>query len=71
MIFSNALCLDNTVYKYQTLFGKRKIRLKAYSRSESPLNVMKNAFYLTLKALFVLRYLNFALTFWSCRKQLD
>ena len=34
---------------------------------ESPLKVMKNAFYFILKALFVFKIFKF-LTFWSCRK---
>ena len=36
--------------------------------SESPLQYMKNASYFILKARFVLKYLNFVLTFWSGRK---
>ena len=36
--------------------------------AESPLKMMKNAFYFTLKALFVLKVFKFALTFWSCGK---
>ena len=35
---------------------------------ESPLEVMKNAFYFILKAPFVLRYLSFVTTLWSWRK---
>ena len=36
---------------------------------ESPLKVMKNAFYFILKTLFVLKIsLSFFTTFWSCRK---
>ena len=34
--------------------------------NESPSNMMKNAFYFTLEALFVLKIFNFfVLTFWS------
>ena len=36
--------------------------------AESPLKVMKNAFYFTLKAVFVLKAFKFALAFWSCGK---
>ena len=37
--------------------------------TESPLEMMKNAVYFTLKALFVLKIFKiFVLTFWSCRK---
>ena len=36
--------------------------------NDSPSKMMKNAFYLILKALFILkRYLNFVLTFWASR----
>ena len=37
--------------------------LRQFSATESSLKMMKNAFYFTLKALFVLK--NFILTFWS------
>ena len=37
--------------------------------TESPLEMMKNAVYFTLKALFVLKTFKiFVLTFWSCRR---
>ena len=37
--------------------------------TESPLEMMKNAVYFTLKALFVLKIFKiFVLTFWSCGK---
>ena len=37
--------------------------------TESPLKMMKNAFYFILKALFVEKIFKFfAMTFWSCRK---
>ena len=36
--------------------------------TESPLKMMKNAFYFTSEALFVLNILNFCLDIWSCRK---
>ena len=36
--------------------------------NESPLKMMKNAFYFILKALLVLRIFKFVLTFWSCRR---
>ena len=36
--------------------------------TESPLKIMENYFYFTLKALFVLKILKFVLNFWSCRK---
>ena len=35
---------------------------------ESPLKVMKNAFYFVLKALFVLKIFKFLSLLWSCRK---
>ena len=34
-------------------------RLRQFSRTESPLKMMKNAFYLTLKAFFVLKIFKF------------
>ena len=37
--------------------------------AKSPLTMMKNAFYITLKTLFVLKI--FKLTFWLWRKRLD
>ena len=40
--------------------------LKRFLATESPLKMMKTAFYFTLKSLFVLRYLNFCLDFRSC-----
>ena len=36
--------------------------------TESPLKMMKNAFYFASEALFVLNLLNFCLEIWSCRK---
>ena len=36
--------------------------------TESPLKIMENYFYFTLKALFVLKILKFVLNFWSCIK---
>ena len=36
--------------------------------TESPLKIMENYFYFTLKVLFVLKILKFVLNFWSCRK---
>ena len=41
--------------------------LKQVLATERPLKTMKNAFYFTLKALFVLKII-FVLTFWSCIK---
>ena len=35
---------------------------------ESPLKMMRNAFYFILKALFVLKIFKFFTSFWSCRK---
>ena len=57
-------------YKYYVLYY---IYLKAHSKvrdliTESPLEMMKNASYFTLKALFVLKIFIFVMTFWSCRK---
>ena len=65
--------------KKKLLFQIMNLPLKSDSRFsekgcvirsiERPLNMMKNAFYFILKALFFLsRYLNFVMTFWSCRK---
>ena len=54
---------------YATFFGK-KTALKEHSgltqffTTENPLEMMKNAFYYTLKALFVLKIFKF----WSWRK---
>ena len=42
--------------------------LRRFFTTESPLKIMKNAFYFTLKALFVLKIFQFVLTFWSCIK---
>ena len=39
------------------------IGLKQSLATESPLKLMKNVFYITLKTLFVLTYLNFCLHF--------
>ena len=39
-------------------------RLRQFLATESPLKMMKNTFYFTLKALFV----SIVLTFWSCAK---
>ena len=36
--------------------------------TESPVKIIENYFYFTLKALFVLKILKFLLNFWSCRK---
>ena len=44
---------------------------KLFYFNESPLKMMKNAFYFTAKALFVLKifkFLSFVLNFWSCFK---
>ena len=47
------------------LFG-----LRQYLVNESPLKILKNPFYFTLKALFVLKiyFLISILTFWSCKE---
>ena len=42
--------------------------LRQLLATESPLKMMKNAFYFTLKALFVLGYLCFCLDVLSCIK---
>ena len=46
--------------------------LRQFLAFESSLKMMKNAFCFTVKARFVLKHLNFWLdflvTFWSCRK---
>ena len=45
--------------------------LRHFLASESPLKMMKNVFYLTLKTFFVLKVFKFhflVLTFWSCMK---
>ena len=42
--------------------------MRQFVATESPLNMIRNAFHVTLKALFFLRYLNFVLICWSCRK---
>ena len=40
---------------------------REFSATESPLKMMKNAFYFTSKALSVLKIFKFfVLTFWSC-----
>ena len=41
-----------------------------FSATENPFKMMKDAFYFTLKAPFVLEIFQF-LNFWSCRKWLD
>ena len=42
---------------------------REFSATESPLKMMKNAFYFTSKALSVLKIFKFfVLTFWSCIK---
>ena len=46
--------------------------LREFLSTESPLKMMKNAFYFTLKALFVLKIFNFlSLLFSHVEKQLD
>ena len=40
--------------------------LRQFLATESPLQMMKNAFYFTSKALFVLKIFKFCLDFWSC-----
>ena len=46
--------------------------LKQFLANESPLKIMKKAFYFTLKDLFVLKIFKFfVLTFWLCIKRLD
>ena len=43
--------------------------LRQLLATESPLKMMKNGFYFTSKALFVLKIFRFfVLTFWSCSK---
>ena len=43
--------------------------LRQLLATESPLKMMKNGFYFTSKALFVLKIFKFfVLTFWSCSK---
>ena len=45
--------------------------LGQFLATKSLLKMMKNDFYFTLKALFVLKILNFFhLVFWSCKKRL-
>ena len=41
---------------------------KQFLQTESPLKIMKNSFYCTLKAFFVLKILKFVQTFRSSRK---
>ena len=42
--------------------------LRQILATESPLNMMKNAIYYTLKALLVLKIFKFVLNFQPCRK---
>ena len=42
--------------------------LKLFLAAKSHLKVIKNAFYFTLKAIFVLKIFKFLSTFRSCRK---
>ena len=42
--------------------------LRQLLATENPSKMMKNALHFTLKAFLFSRYLNFSLTFWSCRK---
>ena len=43
--------------------------LRQFLATESPLKIMKNAFYFTSKALFILKIFNFlSWLFWSCSK---
>ena len=67
---TKSLYLRLEFIKYWILFSFKGTLsgLKQFLASESPLKVMKNAFYFTLKAPFVLRYLSFYLDFWSCIK---
>ena len=57
---------DITGVKGPPLSGLRK-----FLTTESPLKIMKIAFYFMLKALFVLKIFTFLPTFWSCREWLD
>ena len=47
----------------QKLFKGALSGLRQHLEPENPLKIMKHAFYFILKALFVLRYLNFCLDF--------
>ena len=49
--------------------SKKKFQKKNFiCLIESPLNMIKNPFYLILKVRFVLKIFVFVTTFWSCRK---
>ena len=53
----------------ENIFKNALSGFRQFLATESPLKMMENAFYFTLKALFVLKIFNFiVLAFWSCRK---
>ena len=53
----------------ETYFNRALSGLWQFLANDSPLTVMKNAFYFTLKNSFHSRDIQtFVLTFWSCRK---
>ena len=62
--FTNIIYLDSLINA--ELSPSKKMCFIGFN--ESPLKILKNAFYFIVKAPFVLKYLNFFLTFWSCRK---
>ena len=70
--FIHSLCrkLWNTTEIFVRLKNKGALCLKQFLATESPLKMMKNAFYFTLKSLFVLKIFKFLswLSFWPCRK---
>ena len=51
------------MYTFSSVFKGSLSGLRHFLTNENPLNMMKNAFFFTLKALFVLRIINFYLDF--------
>ena len=61
-LFSLIDIMDFSIYRGET--QRCTLSLRQFFATGSPLKMMKNTFYFTLKALFVLKIPNF----WSCRR---
>ena len=67
---------SNKVADFRSISSIMKVGLSPSGKNcvicfiESPLKIMKNAFYFILKALFILKIFKvFVMTFWSCSKK--
>ena len=65
--YSDALSITETFLPCEPFKGALS-GLTHFLAGDSSLKIMKNAFYFTLKAYFVLKIFKFVLNFWSRRK---